>query len=478
MSPHLLAVTPLSALGDIGSSLEEAFFMLWATLWALILGFGLSGVVQAFVSRRSMRAKLGDHGPAAVARASAYGAISSSCSYAASAMARSLFAGGADFLTSMVFMFASTNLVVELGIVLVVLIGWQFAVSEFVGGAIMIVLLVMVGGVALTRRHVDSARSRVTGADAGSAPDHGRSSGERSPTQHSPAEHSPAEHSPAEHCSADNCSGEPSAEARLSELPWRTKLRSTAGWVDAASYTMADLTMLRKEMVVGFVVAGLLAVLVPTSVWNAVFIQGHGVWTRVENAVVGPFIAMVSFVCSIGNVPLAAALWKGGISFGGVVSFIFADLIALPLVLIYRRFYGTRMALRLVAVFWLVMAVAGLATGELFGAAGLVPSTRPARIAAEHVSWDYTTFLNIVFLAVFALLYWLHRQRRRLGGGAEHAVDPWCGMQVERANAPATTDVGGERFFFCSDRCRERFEADRHRLAGAQDQTGERGSLH
>ena len=180
---------------------------------------------------------------------------------------------------------------------------------------------------------------------------------------------------------------------------------------------MSDLTMVRRELVIGYTVAGFLAVLVPTAVWQAVFITGHGFWTSVENAIVGPFIAIISFVCSIGNVPLAAALWSGGISFGGVIAFIFADLIAFPLLLIYRRYYGTRLMLRMLAVFWALMSTAGLLTELLFRAAGLVPTVRPTTIAPAHFSWNYTTYLNLIFLALFGVLYWVYRNRERLGGG-------------------------------------------------------------
>ncbi len=185
--------------------------------------------------------------------------------------------------------------------------------------------------------------------------------------------------------------------------------------------------------------------LVPTSVWQAVFITGHGFWTSVENAIVGPFIAIISFVCSIGNVPLAAALWSGGISFGGVIAFIFADLIAFPLLLIYRRYYGTRLMLRMLAVFWALMATAGLLTELLFRAAGLVPTMRPTTIAPAHFSWNYTTYLNLIFLALFGVLYWMYRNRERLGGGDRYARDPVCGMQVEKAHAPASRDHAGGR---------------------------------
>ena len=179
--------------------------------------------------------------------------------------------------------------------------------------------------------------------------------------------------------------------------------------------------MVRRELVIGYTVAGFLAVLVPTSVWQSVFLTGHGFWTSVENVIVGPFIAIISFVCSIGNVPLAAALWKGGISFGGVISFIFADLIAFPLLMIYRRYYGTRLMLRMLAVFWALMSTAGLLTELLFRAAGLVPTVRPTTVAPAHFSWNYTTYLNLVFLVVFGVLYGTYRNRERLGGGSRYA---------------------------------------------------------
>jgi len=416
-------------LDAIGRSLREGLFMFWETLWALVLGFMVSGAVQAFVSRQAMQAKLGDHGPAAVARASGYGMASSSCSYAASAMAKSLFVKGADFVAASVFMVASTNLVIELGIVLIVLMGWQFAASEFVGGTVMIVLLSLVGGLFLRGRLVVEARQRLTG---GERHDHDRAS---------------------------------PVDSTLQRAPWATKLRSKGGWADAAAYAIADLTMLRRELLIGFTVAGFLEVLVPVQVWNAVFVHGHGSWTTLENVAVGPLIALVSFVCSIGNVPLAAALWKGGIAFGGVVSFIFADLISFPLLLVYRRYYGTRLTVRMLVVFWCVMSAAGLVTEVIFRAAGLVPTVRASLVGPPHFSWDYTAYLNVVFLALFVVAYWAYRNRARLGGDDGYAIDAVCGMQVGRANAAASTVQAGESFYFCSDRCRLRFEADPGRFS-------------
>ncbi|HEX8935892.1 MAG TPA: permease, partial [Pseudonocardiaceae bacterium] len=296
----------MSVVNAIGQSLYEAFLMFWGTLWALVLGFGLSGAVQAFVSRRQMRRVLGDHRPATVGKAGFLGLVSSSCSYAATALAKSLFARGADFTSSMVFMFASTNLVVELGIVLWLLLGWQFALAEFVGGVIMIVLLALVLPVVITRRDVEDARIRLNVGQGKDRDDLDR----------------------------DDSAGE---EQRR---PLAERIRSRAGWSDAAGYTISDLTMLRKELVIGFLVAGFATVLVPTWVWQSLFVTGHGFASSVENVALGPLLAILAFVCSIGNVPLAAAMWVGGISFGGVISFIFADLITLPLLFIYRRYYG------------------------------------------------------------------------------------------------------------------------------------------
>ncbi len=417
----------MGALVTIGDSLREAFFMFWETLWALVLGFWLSGAVQAFVPRGQMHRVMGRPGPAALIRSSLLGMASSSCSYAATALAKSLFQRGADFTAAMVFMFASTNLVAEMGIVLWLLIGWQFTLAEFAGGAIMIVLLGLLLPRLIPRRLVSAARDRLD-RNAADHPDPG--------------------------AAADH--GGPGASAGDS---LGRRLRQPSRWGDAAGYTISDLTMLRREIVIGFVVAGFAAAAVPAGFWNAVFLPGHGALTMVENAIVGPFVAMISFVCSIGNVPLAAALWQGGISFGGVVAFIFADLISLPLLFIYRKLYGGRLTLRLLGVFWLVMSAAGLLTELIFNAAGIVPATRPDSIAPEQLSWNYTTILNIVFLAVLAGIYWLHRHKERLGGGRDVARDPVCGMQVDTGHPGAALRAGGQAVYFCSEHCRDRYRA-------------------
>jgi uncharacterized protein len=431
----------IGVLDIIGRSLADGAGMLWETLWALVLGFGLSGAVQAFVSRAGMRRALGDHRPATIAKAGFFGAISSSCSYAASALAKTLFVRGADFTAAQAFMFASTNLVIELGIVLWLLIGWQFAAAEFVGGAIMIALLAVVLPRVVRPGQQEQARARL----AGSAGQQGSGSALRTGAE------------------GDDVPGS------------RSGVRTLGGWADAASYTISDLTMLRKELLAGFVVAGFADVAVPVSFWQSLFLTGHGFWSDLENVLLGPFLAIISFVCSIGNVPLAAALWAGGISFGGTIAFVFADLITLPLLLIYRKFYGTALTVRLLAVFWATMSATGLITEYLFKAAGIAPAGRaaaPGAIGRDVWAWNYTTVLDIAAIGALAVLYWLYRSRERFGAGDGYAKDPVCGMQIQVADAPARARHAGRAYYFCSDHCGHRFRSDPGKFTGPGQPAG------
>jgi uncharacterized protein len=405
--------------------IAEGWWMFFDTFWALVLGFALSGAVQAFVSRTQMQTALGDHRPKTVAKAGFLGAVSSSCSYAASALAKSLFARGADFTASMIFMIASTNLVVELGIVIWLLLGWQFAAAEFIGGAIMIALLGIVLPRVIPRRWIDDARVQLT---------------------------------------RDEVAGQ---DEVVDSAPWQQRVRTRAGWSDASGYTISDLTMVRRELIAGFAIGGFASALVPVWFWRSLFVTGHGFWSSLQNVVLGPFLALISFVCSIGNVPIAAALWRGGISFGGVISFIFADLIALPLLLIYRKYFGTRITLRLLGAFWATMSAAGLATEYLARAVHLVPKVGTHIVPLTHAGANYTTVLNVLAALGFGVLYWLYRSRTAgaTGTGDEavvdrYAKDPVCGMQVEKALAPAKLQVGAQTSYFCSDRCSAKFAAE------------------
>jgi len=409
----------MGVVATVGASLAEGFWMFYDTLWALVVGFALSGAVQAFVSKAQMQRVLGDHRPVTVVRSSFFGMVSSSCSYAASALAKTLFARGADFTSSMVFMFASTNLVVELGIVLWLLIGWQFAVAEFLGGFLMIGVLAVVLPRVVDVGELDAARERLRTA-TGAGPDDGHAG-----------------------AGDDGAGNDDAANVDAQGGSWRQRIRTRAGWSEASGYTVSDVTMLRKELVIGFVVAGFASIAVPVGVWQALFLTGHGLLSAVENVVVAPVLAFISFVCSVGNVPLAAALWKGGISFGGVISFIFADLLALPLVLIYRKFYGTRLALRLALVFWAVMSTAGLVTEGIFTALRLVPVTLRGDIATTHVGLNYTTVLNAIALVAFGYLYWLYKNAARFGGGGGYARTRCAACRSAPLTPPPTTGATG-----------------------------------
>lgn len=402
----------------IGQSLWSGWLMFWATLWPLVLGFCLSGLVQACASRNAMDRVMGSHKPGAILRSSGLGMVSSSCSYAASAMSKNLFARGADFIAAQVFMVASTNLVLELGLVLIVLLGWQFAAAEFIGGPLMIILLAWWGTHLFPDRLTRPAQERLRESAIANAVDDDSSNAER----------------------------------------LGSRLRSPATWANAASYALADLTMLRKELLIGFVVAGMLSTLVPDTLWRIVFMQNQGIWTSVQNALIAPLIAIISFVCSVGNVAMAAALWTGGVSFGGVIAFIFADLITLPLLLIYRKYYGPRLALRMLLGLWLLMSISGLVVEGLFRVSGLIPAIRMHAGQNLSLGWNSTTWLNLVALSVLLMAWWLARNKTRFGGGAGYALDPICGMQVEKANAPATRKRNGKQFWFCSDHCAEHFD--------------------
>ena len=358
----------LSIVASIGDALRVSFGMFWEILWALILGFALSGAVQAVVSKGEMRRLLPDDSPRSIAIATGLGAASSSCSYAAVALTRSIFRRGADFTAAIAFEFASTNLVIELGIIMWLLLGWQFALAEFVGGPVMIIFMALLFRAYLTRGLVDEARAQADRGLVGSMEGH--------------------------------------AEMDMSVSGgtlWQ-RLFSLKGLTATSNYFVMDWAAIWKDITGGLLIAGALAAWVPNHVWQSLFLAHHGSLGKLWGPLVGPLVAIVSFVCSIGNVPLAAVLWNGGISFGGVIAFIFADLIILPILDIYRRYYGPRMTIFLLATFYTAMVGAALLVELVFSAAGLIPSTRSAHITEASVALNYTTILNIIFLTLAALL--------------------------------------------------------------------------
>jgi hypothetical protein len=343
--------------------------MTWEITWALILGFALSAVVQAVVRKSTVVRVLGDDRPRTLAIASLLGAASSSCSYAAVALARSLFRKGADFTAAMAFEIASTNLVVELGVILALLMGWQFTLAEFVGGPLMIVVLALLFRLFLRERLLRQAREQAERGVAGSMEGHA-----------------------AMDMSVDG------------DGSFLRRLLSRKGLTSVSHVFVMEWAAILRDLVLGLLIAGAIAAWVPDSFWRGFFITGHPLAAKLWGPLVGPLVAVVSFVCSIGNVPLAVVLWNGGISFGGVVAFIFADLLIIPILNIYRKYYGTTMMLTLLGTFYAAMVAAGYLVELIFGAASLIPSQRSATVMHSEISWNYTTWLNIAFVALAALL--------------------------------------------------------------------------
>ena len=416
-------------ISKIGQGLEQSFLMAYEVWWALVLGFAISAIVQAWVPRERIESALSGSGPGPVAKATGLGAASSSCSYAAIAIGKSLFQKGASATTMLAFQFASTNLVWELGLVLWVLIGWQFTLAEYVGGIVMIVLMAVALRLFVSPKLEEAARRHAQEADTGH--------------QH-------------------HMAGE--------EIGWRRRLTSSAAWSDVAHNFRGDWQMLYKEIATGFLLAGFIGLL-GNGFFNSLFIKNAPpVVVAIENVIVGPIIAVLSFVCSVGNVPLAAVLWSGGISFAGVMAFIFADLIVLPIILAYRKYYGWAFTLRIVALMFVTMVIAALVVDGLFGTVNLIPTgPRPSRgDIFGSVQLDYKLFLNILGLVIFAALFYLTARRG--------VTDPVCGMKVDRAKA-VRLDFGDETFYFCSDHCLHAFEVEPDRYRGA-DRPGGAAPVH
>ena len=355
-------------LSHVGDALRLAFDMFWAVLWPLALGFLLSACVEAFVPKQAIGRLLGRNDVRSASLATLFGAASSSCSYAAVAIARTLFRKGSTLPNAIIFEFASTNLVFELGLALLILLGWQFVAAEFAGGVVMVVLLALIFRVTLTRGLSDGARIQ---ADRGIP---------------------------------GKMEGHATMDMTVADGPLLQRLVSQQALTSVSHYFFMNVYGLWWDLLLGFLIAGAIGAWVPTAVWSHLFFGGGGFLPALSSALIGPLIALLSYVCSVGNVPLAAVLWRNGIGFGGAIAFIFGDLIILPIINIYRKYYGGHVAAYLLVVSYLTMVVAGLGVGALFSALGWVPSQRNVTAFSTSVSFDPTTYLDIVMLAVIALL--------------------------------------------------------------------------
>ena len=388
--------------------LSNAAMMAWQIWWALVLGFAISAMVQSWAPRERIEALLSGQGIAPIARATGFGAASSSCSYAAIAIAKSLFQKGASASSALAFQFASTNLVWELGLVIWVLMGWQFTLAEYLGGIVMIVLMWGLLRFFVSKELEEEAREHARGAETGH------------------------EH----HMAA-------------TDLPLRERLTDAQSWSDVAHNFRGDWQMLWKEIVIGLLLAGYIALL-GDDFFNGLFLTGSPPLVQtVWGAIIGPVIAMLSFVCSVGNIPLAAVLWSGGLSFAGVLAFIFADLIVLPIIVAYRKYYGNAYAMRIVALMFVTMVISALIIDLLFGAVGLIPAARPStEDVFGMIKLDYKAVLNAVASVAFIALFVITARRG--------AKDPVCGMSVDKSVA-LSSEIDGKTWYFCGPGCQEKF---------------------
>lgn len=389
--------------------LRDTLLMAYQLLWPLLLGFLFAAAAQAWLPRRKVAAALGGGGPRPVGLAVLLGGLSSSCSYAAVAMARALFVGGASPQAAFAFQVAATNVVWELAAGLLALLGWRFAVGELLGAVVMAAILA--GFLTLlSPQAVELARGRAALAKGGH-----------------------------NHHSAG---GKGLVKG----------LRSRSSWLDLAFNFVGDLQMLYREIALGLLLAGLAAQL-PSSIYSALFLKGGPEGLRlVENLLVGPLLAAATFVCSIGNVAVAAVLFAKGATFAGVLAFLFADLLIPPLLLSYRRLYAPRFAAFLAFSLYLAGVAAALIVSLAFSALGITLHLHHPHLATllPTVRPDYQLALNLVAAAAAAVLFLLVR---RYG-----ARDPSCGMWVEQGKGYPLS-VAGRTYWFCGKGCRERFAA-------------------
>lgn len=364
------------------SAARTSLGLFWMAFWAFGLGYALSSMIQVFVSRQRMRRSMGTTGVSSVGLGALFGFLSSSCSFAALSTTRSLFAKGAGLIPSLAFLLSSTNLVIELGIVIAVFLGWQFVVGEYVGGVILILLMWLVVRLTAARAPVEAARERARAAeDAGESED----------------------------------------------VPdWRRLIASREGWAQVASRYVMEWHMVWKDVTIGFTVAGIIAAFVPAAFFKALF-PGAGSTdaTFVElllQTLAGPLAAFFTFIGSMGNIPLAAVLFENGVSFAGIMAFIFSDLVVLPVLRIQARYYGWPMALYILGVFLVILVVTALLLHYGFGFAGMLPASGAAKTVTgrSFFELDYTAALNGIFIAISALFVLWHIRRRGMPrGGAD-----------------------------------------------------------
>ncbi|MFD1514386.1 permease [Halomarina rubra] len=440
----------VTLLEGIFESLRIGVGFLWTAAWAIIMGLTITSFVQVYVSKERMARVLGKDDFRSLTRATAFGAASSGCSFGAVAIGKGLFKKGAHAVNVLAFMFASTNLIIELGLMILILLGWEFLVAELLGGVVLITVMAVIVHVTLPENLFEEARVALNQRDTESGVTEDPTCGMEGSEEYSLVTDGGET---LEFCSA-GCL-ETYQQEVASGGGWRDELLSWGGWYKLGNQYRKEWSMIWKDVVIGFLISGFVIVFVPQSVWNTLFLQGDGLLVSAENAVMGVAIAVVSFVGSIGNVPFAVALWGGGVSFAGVIAFVYADLITIPVLNVYRKYYGWQVMVYILAVFFVTMAFTGFLMEELFDAVDIVPNLASGQTASEqsYFELNYTFYLNVLAFSLSGFLLYVYRRGL---GALGHYRDPVCGMRTDERGPTVTHD--GQTYYFCSNRCKQSFE--------------------
>ena len=454
----------------IPEALRIGLGFLWTAAWAIVMGLVITSLVQVYVSKERMGKVLGSGDISGLTKATLFGAASSGCSFGAVAIGKGLFKKGAHVVNFLAFMFASTNLIVELGLMILVLLGWEFLVAELLGGLVLIVVMAVIVHLTLPENLFEEVRVTLSERDDAEGVTEDPTCGMEGTDQFTVVTDGGET---LQFCSA-GCM-ETYEQEMASAGDWRDELLSWGGWYKVGNQYRKEWSMLWKDVIAGFLVSGFVIVFVPQWVWNALFLQGDGLLVSAENAVMGVAIAVVSFVGSMGNVPFAVALWGGGVSFAGVIAFVYADLVTVPVLNVYRKYYGWRVMAYILAVFFVTMAFSGFLMEQLFEALDIVPNLAGGQTASEQTYFElnYTFYLNLVAFALSGFLLYVYR--KGLGAPGQYR-DPVCGMRTD--DDGPSVEHEGEAYHFCSRTCRRAFEADPHRFAGHGPEVAGGGDGH
>ncbi|MCP9293029.1 permease [Gracilimonas sediminicola] len=357
-----------SFIQSFGESAKTALGFFWKAGWAFVLGYFVSGMIQAFVPKGKLTKYMGGADFKSISLSTFFGAASSSCSFAALAAARALIKKGAHFIAGVAFMFASTNLVIELGILILIFLGWQYLAAEIVGGLVLIAISSVLIRLTYPKSWMEAARKKV----------------------------------------------ESEGSDLEEDFNWKKRIKSKEGWQLVGHKFVNDWKMAWEDILIGFTIAGFVAVLVPQSFWTALFLADAqhlpGWLVAVENALIAPFVAASTFIGSMGNIPLATVLNENGVLFAGIMGFIYSDLMVPPLVHINAKYYGWRVALYIAGIMYISIVLTALILNGLFSAFGIVPES--ARVVSEITQFkiDYTFWMNIVFTFIAGALIWLNKK--------------------------------------------------------------------